>query len=58
MPDNLKIKQPQDPRKINVHEAWEVTYWCKTLGVSEAQLKAAVQKVGVMTADVKKYLGK
>ena len=27
MSDNLKIKQPQDPNKINVNQDWELTYW-------------------------------
>ena len=58
MPDNLKIKQPQDPQKINVNEPWELTYWTKELGVSEDELKAAVEAVGVKVEDVKKHLGK
>ncbi|OJU98590.1 MAG: DUF3606 domain-containing protein [Acinetobacter sp. 38-8] len=58
MPDNLKIKQPQDPQKINVNEPWELTYWTKELGVSEDELKAAVKAVGVKVEDVKKHLGK
>lgn len=58
MADNLKIRQPQDPKQINIHEAWEVAYWCKALNVSEAKLKDAVRTVGTQTAAVKKYLGK
>lgn len=57
MSDNLKIKRPADATKINVNEAWEVSYWCKELNVSEAKLKEAVKAVGVMVKDVKKYLG-
>lgn len=56
MPDNLKIKQPQDPQKINVNEPWELTYWTKELGVSEDELKASVKAVGVQVTDIKKYL--
>jgi len=26
MPDNLKIKKPKDPQKININEQWEVDY--------------------------------
>ncbi|WP_151732720.1 MULTISPECIES: DUF3606 domain-containing protein [Acinetobacter] len=58
MPDNLNIKQPQDPKKINIHEQWELDYWTKKFGVSEAKLKEAVKAVGVQVSDVKKYLGK
>lgn len=58
MTDNLKIRQPQDPTKINVHEAWELDYWTKKLGVSAQQLKDAVKAVGVTVTAVKKHLGK
>ncbi|WP_151867839.1 DUF3606 domain-containing protein [Acinetobacter soli] len=58
MPDDLKIKQPQDPQKINVNESWELTYWTKKLGVSEGELKAAVKAVGVKVEDVKRHLNK
>jgi hypothetical protein len=58
MPDNLKDRQPQDASKINVHEAWELEYWCKALGVTPQQLKDAVKAVGVSVIAVKKYLGK
>lgn len=58
MSDNLQNRGPQDRARINVHETWEVNYWCKTLGVTKDQLVAAVQKVGVSAAAVRKHLGK
>lgn len=58
MPDNTKIRQPQDPKKINVNQAWEVEYWCDVLGCTESELKAAVKKVGPMVVDVKRELNK
>lgn len=58
MPDNLKIKQPEDPKKINVHEQWELKYWTNKFGVTEAKLKEAVKAVGVQVSDVEKYLKK
>ncbi|OIQ98687.1 hypothetical protein GALL_193450 [mine drainage metagenome] len=58
MPDNLHIRQPQDPQRINVNEPWEVRYWTNKFNVTEAQLKQAVKAVGPMTAKVKAYLGK
>lgn len=56
MPDNLNIRQPQDKDRINVNEPWEVRYWTQKLGVSEAQLKQAVNAVGPMAAKVKLFL--
>ena len=58
MADNLSNRGPADRARINVHESWELAYWCKELGVTEEQLKAAVRAVGVMTADVRRHLGK
>jgi Protein of unknown function (DUF3606) len=58
MPDNLKIKQPEDPTKINIHETWEVNYWTDKFGISAGELIAAVRAVGVSVAAVKAYLNK
>jgi hypothetical protein len=49
MTDDLKHRGPPDPRRINVHEAHEVRYWTKALGVTA---------VGVMAKDVRRHLGK
>jgi uncharacterized protein DUF3606 len=37
---------PADADRVNVSEEHEVEYWCKRFGVSPAQLRAAVEKVG------------
>jgi len=58
MSDNLKIRRPQDPTKINLHEIWEVHYWTSKWGVSASQLAAAVKAVGPGTAAVARHLGK
>ncbi|MGB5632642.1 MAG: DUF3606 domain-containing protein [Waterburya sp.] len=58
MPDNLKRTQPEDPKKININQSWEVGYWSARLGVSESKLKRAVNAVGVMVENVEKWLSK
>lgn len=58
MSDNLSNRGPVDRSRINVNESWEVTYWTRELGCTEAQLKAAVRAVGVSVAAVRKYLSK
>jgi len=57
MSDDLDIKQPEDPTKINVNQQWEIDYWTGKFGVTEKELKDAVEKVGVMVDDVKEELG-
>lgn len=56
MSDDLTRRKPEDPTKINLGQQWEVDYWTKELGVSEAKLKQAVKAVGVKVTDVKKWL--
>ena len=58
MSDDLKIRQPIDGTKVNVNQPWELNYWTKKLGVTEAELLKAVDKVGPGEKDIKKYLNK
>ena len=55
--DDLKNKGQQDRSKINMHEAHELQYWTKHLGVSREELQKAVDKVGNSAAAVRKQLG-
>jgi len=58
MTDDLKNRGAQDRARVNVNEAHEVQYWTRELGVSEAQLKAAVQAVGVSAEAIRQHLAK
>jgi hypothetical protein len=58
MSDDLKNRGEQDRLRINVHEEHEVRYWTKELNVTREELERAVKAVGVMAADVRKYLAK
>ncbi|MGK8894645.1 DUF3606 domain-containing protein [Citrobacter koseri] len=58
MVDNLRRRQPEDKRFINLNESWEVSYWMQTLGVTEAKLRQAVADVGNGSAKVRAHLGK
>jgi hypothetical protein len=58
MSDDTSNRGPADRTRINVNEDYEVAYWTKELGVSADRLKELVAKHGVMTADVRKALGK
>ena len=56
MPDNLKRRAPEDKTRISLREAWEVTYWTETLGVSAAKLQQAVAAAGNSVTKVKEWL--
>jgi len=58
MSDDLSMREPADPTKINVYEEWELTYWVKLLGTTEADLRQAVMAVGPKTDAVRTHLGK
>jgi Protein of unknown function (DUF3606) len=54
--DNLTKRDTPDRSKINMHESWEVKYWTRELGVSQAELQKVVDKVGNSAATVRKEL--
>lgn len=58
MSDNLKDRGPADRMRVNVHEPWELRWWCQHLEVTPEKLKETVKKVGVMVSDVRRSLGK
>ena len=58
MPDDKNKTGKADDLRINVNEAYELNYWSKKFGCSEAELKKAVQAVGPMVKDVEKYVKK
>ena len=58
MADDTRKRGPADRMRINVNEAWELSYWIKEFGCTADQLRAAVNAVGVMVADVRRYLGR
>jgi hypothetical protein len=48
MADDKTKTGPWDAQRVNVHEEYEVRYWCEKFGCTEERLKAAVENVGVM----------
>ena len=59
MADDLTNRGPSDRSKVNVHEDWEVRWWCSKWNVTKAQLVAAVNAVGTTSAKkVAEHLGK
>jgi hypothetical protein len=58
MADNPNLRVSPDSKRINIHEAHEVKYWTKELGVSEKQLSDAVTEYGTSAEGVRNGLGK
>ena len=56
MKPNRNDSGPVNRASINMNEPFEVRYWSKELGVSVAQLKAMVEKVGSETDAIRKEL--
>jgi hypothetical protein len=54
MSDDTSRRGIADRTRINVNEDYEVRYWTRQLGVSEARLREIVVKVGVMVDDVRR----
>jgi len=53
--DTRKVGSP-DRDRINTSEDYEVRYWARELGVSEEELRAAVEAAGNGADDVRRHL--
>jgi Protein of unknown function (DUF3606) len=58
MADDKKKVGAADRRLISLKEPYEVRDWCKSLGCTEAELKAAVKRVGHSATKVREALSK
>ena len=58
MSDDKTKKKPLDSSRINIHEPYEVNYWCDILGCTKKELTDAVNKVGTSATKVRSHLGK
>lgn len=58
MADNLSDRGPRDRARIDVHQTHELRYWSKKFGVSEDELRQAVEQVGPIVQRVEERLGK
>ena len=56
MSDDKTLRTPADAQRVNVGEDYEVRYWTNKWNVTPQQLRAAVDKVGVMVDDVEREL--
>ena len=56
MSDDKSLRTPADAQRVNVGEDYEVRYWTNKWNVTPQQLRAAVDKVGVMADDVEREL--
>ena len=56
MADDKSNRGNPDRQRINLNQPHEVRDWAKKFNVSEAELQAAVAKVGNQADDVSKHL--
>jgi len=56
MPDDKSNRGGQDRARIDVNEDYELRDWSKKFGVTQEELKAAVQSVGDQASAVEKHL--
>ena len=47
---------PKDRTRVDLDQEWECIWWSKGFGVSVDALRAAVQEVGPLVADLDHYL--
>jgi hypothetical protein len=49
---------PKDRDRVNLDDPSDLRWWCKVLGVTEAELRTAVQDVGTDATEVRKHVRK
>lgn len=52
----ISVRGPIDASRVNIHEARDLTYWSRALGVSAERLVRAVDEAGAMADDVRAEL--
>ena len=56
MADDLNERDLRDRSRINVNQPHELTYWSRKFGVSQDEVRNAVQQVGPMADKVQQHL--
>jgi hypothetical protein len=56
MADDPSQRGTQDRTRVNVEQEHERRYWSEKFGVSESELRRAVDQGAVQAADVEKHL--
>lgn len=56
MPDNLNRRQPEDAKKINLNQPYEVRDWCDKFNCTEEELEAVTKKFKNNAEKVEEYL--
>ncbi|KIQ28163.1 hypothetical protein FHY30_001235 [Xanthomonas arboricola] len=48
-------RKPTNMEHVSISEEWELQYWARELGMSEDDLRAAVEEVGNVTTKLRDY---
>jgi hypothetical protein len=56
MADDPSKRGPQDRSRISLSEPYEIQYWTKKFGVTAAELRDAIKKVGNSAEAVEKEI--
>jgi hypothetical protein len=56
MSDSTRNRGEPDRSRISLSQSHEVSYWTSELGVSEAELRRAVESAGNSVEDVRRFL--
>ena len=49
-------RKPDDLSRVNLHETWEIEYWCAHFDTTPEHLRAAVDRAGPSTAEIEREL--
>jgi|SwirhirootsSR3_FD_contig_31_1726014_length_414_multi_3_in_0_out_0_1 hypothetical protein len=56
MTDATRRNKPLNSSQVALDERWQVSYWTTALRCNEGELREAVAAVGLLVANVRRYL--
>ncbi len=56
MNDEREELVPSGDGQINIRDAWQVLWWCRSLNITKTQLETAIEAVGNDPEVVRRYV--
>ena len=57
MADDRSLRGGQDRTRVNMDQDYEARYWAEKWGISQDELRSAVDQVGPMVSDLERHFG-
>jgi hypothetical protein len=56
MNDERETLSPSEKERIDVKDAWQVLWWCRSLNITKTQLEIAIEAVGDEPDNIRQFI--